>query len=47
MKTTLHHGTALHIVDMALQDSSITTSLEIKDFTTINAPMKISQFYLH
>jgi hypothetical protein len=38
LKTTLHHGTALHIINnnMALQDSSITTSLEIEDFTTFN-----------
>jgi hypothetical protein len=49
MKTTLHHGTALHIINnnMALQDSSITPSLEIEDFTIINASMKTSQFYLH
>jgi hypothetical protein len=49
MKTTVHHGTALHIVNnnMALQDSSIATSLEIEDFTTFTASMKTSQFYLH
>jgi hypothetical protein len=36
LKTTLHHGTTLDIVNniMALQDSSTTTSLEIEDFTT-------------
>jgi hypothetical protein len=38
LKTTLHHGTALHIVNnnMALQDSPTTTSPEIEDFTTFN-----------
>jgi hypothetical protein len=49
MKTTLHHGNALHILNnnMALQDSSITISLEIEDLTTFNASKKTSQFYLH
>jgi hypothetical protein len=38
LKTASHHGITPDIINnnMALQDSSIATSLEIEDFTTFN-----------